>query len=130
MHDRDTVTLRKIIRSASGVFFVSWKTKTSDMIIKGGGGGSLKGFIKSVGNPDGLYGMCHNKLQDYELYLYEGIALVSTKYTCYTTKDKIENCGRYIIQFIKFRNENVEEGYEWRITKVDRIIFDNEKCIQ
>jgi len=128
MQNRDTVSLKKIIRSQSSVFFMSWKTESEDMIITGGGGGSFKGFMNSVGNPDGMYGKCRNEFNDFEIHLYEGIAIVSAKYWCFLDGINKNNCGRYIIQFQKSPNNDVEEGFEWKVSKVDRIVFNKGLC--
>ena len=95
MRERDTVALRKTIARSDCWFFTSYSSEPPDMTISGSSAGTLKGFMKTVGNPDGRIGTCYNEFSNIEIQHFRGLSIVTADYKCYVD-NQINNCGKYI----------------------------------
>jgi hypothetical protein len=129
MHDRDTLTLKNISGGREW-FYYSMNNDSVSNTIKGSHGSTFKGFIKTVSNPDGIVGKCNNKFSNIDVQQAGGFSIVTADYKCYVVENEIENCGRYFIQLTKHINTNLEEGFFWKIRKVDRVVLNNSQCFK
>lgn len=121
----DTLTLNKITTANTGLFWNSMSPKMPEMTYKGGGGSTLKGFIKTIGTRNRFFGKCQYDFEDPEIDVFACAAILTVENKC-IVDDTTANCGTYIIHFLKLPNNDNE--LNWKITKVDRIVYESEYC--
>jgi hypothetical protein len=88
--NKDTVSLKKIVHRSHGHFWHSRLVQPPNMTLGPTHSSSTKGFIQSVGNPNGFYGKCDYDFYDLDIEVYEGIAILSVANICFLDNE-IEN---------------------------------------
>ena len=126
--EKDTVALKKVISPQPPEYFwLTMNAEPPEMIITSLHGGKTRAIIRDIGRPNSNYGKCDYKFEDPNIQIFEGFAILTVKNFC-LVNEEINNCGRYIIQFIKWTNLDNENGFVWKIKRIDRIVHKKEYC--